>query len=134
MENACRVLRVSDITYIWTLEGWLYLAVIIDLHSRMVVGWSMSERLDRSLVLDASDVAVLQVNDLPYGPFSDTGRLWPLETGRIRSDFFIDHMARIGYNGFVMVETCNHDICMGDPRLSVGAAKRQLDRLLMTNA
>ena len=48
----------SDITYIWTLEGWLYLAAVIDLHSRMVVGWSMSERIDRSLVLDALSMAV----------------------------------------------------------------------------
>lgn len=48
----------SDITYIWTLEGWLYLAAIIDLHSRMVVGWSMSERLERNLVLDALSMAV----------------------------------------------------------------------------
>jgi transposase InsO family protein len=47
----------SDITYIWTLEGWLYLAAVIDLHSRMVVGWSMSERLDRSLVLDGLSMA-----------------------------------------------------------------------------
>jgi transposase InsO family protein len=49
---------VSDITYIWTQEGWLYLAAVIDLHSRMVVGWSMNERLDRGLVLDALAMAV----------------------------------------------------------------------------
>lgn len=48
----------SDITYIWTLEGWLYLAAVMDLHSRMVVGWSMSKDLDRSLVLDALSMAV----------------------------------------------------------------------------
>jgi putative transposase len=36
---------VSDITYIWTDEGWLYLAVVMDLYSRMVVGWSLSERM-----------------------------------------------------------------------------------------
>jgi transposase InsO family protein len=48
----------SDITYIWTLEGWLYLAAVIDLHSRMVVGWSMNGRLDRSLALDALSMAV----------------------------------------------------------------------------
>ena len=39
---------VTDITYVWTLEGWLYLAVILDLFSRRVVGWSLSERLERS--------------------------------------------------------------------------------------
>lgn len=48
----------SDITYIWTLEGWMYLSVVLDLHSRMVVGWSMSVKLDRSLVLDALSMAV----------------------------------------------------------------------------
>lgn len=48
----------SDITYIWTMEGWLYLATVLDLHSRMVVGWSMSERIDRGLVLDALSMAV----------------------------------------------------------------------------
>jgi putative transposase len=42
---------VSDITYIWTDEGWLYLAVFLDLFSRMVVGWSMSERMTSELVL-----------------------------------------------------------------------------------
>jgi len=36
---------VGDITYLWTNEGWLYLAVIIDLYSRMVIGWSISERM-----------------------------------------------------------------------------------------
>ena len=36
---------VGDITYIWTQEGWLYLAVVIDLFSRKVVGWSMSSRM-----------------------------------------------------------------------------------------
>ena len=44
---------VSDITFIDTQEGWLYLAVIIDLASRKVVGWSMSERIKAELVTDA---------------------------------------------------------------------------------
>lgn len=38
---------VSDITYIWTQEGWLYLAVVIDLFSRQVVGWSFNSRINR---------------------------------------------------------------------------------------
>jgi len=44
---------VTDITYIWTQEGWLYLAVILDLFSRRVVGWSMSEQITRQLAIDA---------------------------------------------------------------------------------
>lgn len=43
----------ADITYIWTREGWLYLAVILDLFSRRVIGWSMKQRLEKQLVIDA---------------------------------------------------------------------------------
>lgn len=43
----------SDITYIRTGEGWLYLAVVIDLFSRKVIGWSMSESMSRALVIDS---------------------------------------------------------------------------------
>lgn len=49
---------VTDITYVETLEGWLYVAAIIDLFSRRVVGWGMSERIDRRLCLDALEMAV----------------------------------------------------------------------------
>ena len=49
---------VSDITYIGTDEGWLYLAVVMDLFSRKIVGWSMSSGMDVSLVLAALDMAV----------------------------------------------------------------------------
>ncbi len=51
---------VGDITYIWTTEGWLYLAVVIDLYSRKVVGWSMSSRMKASLVCDALLMAIGQ--------------------------------------------------------------------------
>jgi transposase InsO family protein len=44
---------VSDITYIWTEEGWLYLAVVLDLYSRKVVGWAISKRMTKQLVIDA---------------------------------------------------------------------------------
>ena len=47
----------GDITYLWTLEGWLYLAVIIDLYSRKVVGWAMDRHLRTSLVLEALRMA-----------------------------------------------------------------------------
>jgi len=49
---------VGDITYLWTDEGWLYLAVWIDLYSRAVVGWSMSERMTADLVCDAFNMAL----------------------------------------------------------------------------
>ena len=49
---------VTDITYIWTREGWLYLAAILDLYSRRVVGWSMDSCIDRGLALDALGMAL----------------------------------------------------------------------------
>jgi putative transposase len=49
---------VTDITYIWTREGWLYLAAILDLFSRRVVGWSMDSHIDRDLALDALGMAL----------------------------------------------------------------------------
>jgi transposase InsO family protein len=49
---------VGDITYVWTLEGWLYLSVILDLYSRRVVGWAMGERIDQALTLRAMDMAL----------------------------------------------------------------------------
>ncbi len=49
---------VTDITYIRTYEGWLYLTVVIDLYSRLVVGWSMSASMATELVLDALMMAV----------------------------------------------------------------------------
>ena len=48
---------LSDITYVPTAEGWLYLAVVLDLHSRRVVGWAMAKHLETSLVLNALRLA-----------------------------------------------------------------------------
>jgi putative transposase len=48
----------SDITYISTRQGWLYLAVVMDLYSRRIVGWSMSREISRHLVMDALTMAV----------------------------------------------------------------------------
>jgi putative transposase len=48
----------GDITYIWTAEGWLYLAVLLDLYSRKVVGWATSNHIDTTLVQDALQLAL----------------------------------------------------------------------------
>ena len=50
---------VGDITYIWTTEGWAYLAVLIDLYSRKVVGWALDNSLSRELPLAALRMAVV---------------------------------------------------------------------------
>ena len=44
---------VTDITYIWTDEGWLYLATVMDLFSRKLIGWSLQDRMTTKLVSDA---------------------------------------------------------------------------------
>lgn len=49
---------VTDITFLWTTQGWLYLAVILDLFSRRVVGWATSRNVDRHLALAALDMAL----------------------------------------------------------------------------
>ena len=50
----------ADITYIWTSQGWLYLAIILDLFNRGVVGWAMHQTIDRNLVMSALDMALLR--------------------------------------------------------------------------
>jgi len=49
---------VVDISYIWTREGWLYLAVVLDLHSRRVIGWAVSNRMKRDLAIRALNMAI----------------------------------------------------------------------------
>ena len=49
---------VSDITYIPTAEGWLYLAIVIDLYSRKAVGWSINKRMTKQLVIDAFNMSI----------------------------------------------------------------------------
>uniref|UniRef100_UPI0034DE804E IS3 family transposase n=1 Tax=Candidatus Thiodubiliella endoseptemdiera TaxID=2738886 RepID=UPI0034DE804E len=49
---------VSDTTFVWTQQGWLYLATVIDLYSRKVAGWSMGKNNDTALVIDALSMAI----------------------------------------------------------------------------
>ena len=56
-ESADRV-WLADITYIWTREGWLYLPCVLDAYSRKIVGWSMSDRMTKDLVLEALRMAL----------------------------------------------------------------------------
>ena len=56
---------LADISYIWTREGWLYLAVVLDLFSRQVVGWAMDEQMPQELTLAALDMALQRRRPLP---------------------------------------------------------------------
>jgi putative transposase len=66
----------GDITYIATSEGWLFLAVVIDLFSRRVVGWSMQPEMRSNLVIDALEMAWLRCN-----PDKSTGRIFHSDRG-----------------------------------------------------
>jgi len=105
---------VSDITYIATDEGWLYLAVVLDLYSRLVVGWAMSERMTAKLVCDALQMALWR-RKRPRGVFihSDRGSQYCsgdyqrllLENGLVRS------MSKKGdCYGNAAMESWNHSI------------------------
>jgi len=63
--KAQNTIWLSDITYIWTREGWLYLAVVLDLFSRQIVGWSMSHSLGQEIVLQALRQALLNRGPVP---------------------------------------------------------------------
>jgi len=55
----------ADISYIWTAQGWLYLAVVLDLHSRRIVGWATSDRLKRGLAVEALRRAIVNRDPAP---------------------------------------------------------------------
>jgi putative transposase len=90
---------VTDITYIDTAEGWLYLAPVLDLYSRMVVGWSMADHMESSLVKEALCMALAKRNPAPgWIHHSDQGSQY---TSEIYQQHLADHrcqvsMSRVG--------------------------------------
>ena len=64
---------VGDLTYIWTAEGWLYLATLLDLATRRVMGWSMSANIDTALVSSALEMALGRSDGAPFGHHTDRG-------------------------------------------------------------
>ena len=56
---------LADLTYIWTAQGWLYLAAVLDLYTRRVVGWAMADHLRHELTLAALDVAIVRQRPAP---------------------------------------------------------------------
>jgi len=67
---------LTDVTFVATRQGWLYLAVILDLYSRSVVGWSMGQRLDRALAIDALTMALDRRATAPVILHSDRGSIY----------------------------------------------------------
>ena len=90
---------VTDITYIDTAEGWLYLAPVLDLYSRMVVGWAMAGHMETSLVKDAITMALARRSPAPgWIHHSDQGSQY---TSEIYQQHLSDHycqvsMSRVG--------------------------------------
>ena len=89
----------SDITYVWTVEGWLYLSVILDLYSRRIVGWAVSNRINKQLVEDALRMAIYRRKPKPGAIFhSDRGSQYcSLDFQRLlKSHGLISSMSRKG--------------------------------------
>lgn len=81
---------VGDITYVRTWEGWLYLATVIDCHTKAVVGWSMAEHMRTDLICDAIDMAATNVSFTEGAVFhSDRG-------SQYTSSQFSDHLKSHG--------------------------------------
>jgi putative transposase len=90
---------VSDITFVPTRRGWLYLATMLDLFSRRVVGWAMSHRIDQRLVLDALHMAINRRRPAPgLIVHSDQGQQYAgsIYRSRLMSHGFIQSMSRKG--------------------------------------
>lgn len=88
---------VSDITYIVTGEGWLFLAAVLDLYTRRVVGWAMSDQLDTKLTLSALQMAIAQRRpNQPLIVHSDRGRQYASTAYQqlLRSHGFMASMSR----------------------------------------
>jgi len=89
----------SDITYIWTHEGWLYLAVIMDLYSRAIIGWKIGRRMTQDLVCDALTMALWR-RQFPSGVIvhSDRGSQYASDKYRklLRNNGLLASMSKRG--------------------------------------
>jgi putative transposase len=125
---------VSDITYIWTDEGWLYLAVVLELYSRRVIGWSLSERMTATLVCDALMMALWR-HHMPKGVIVHSDRGSQYCSGAYQKLFkkhkLICSMSKKGdcYDNAAM-ESWNHSFKVeaihGERFLTRSAAKEQV--------
>jgi putative transposase len=89
----------ADITYIWTLEGWLYLAAVMDLSNRQIVGWAMNKRMKAQLVIDALAMAYWRRKPSPgLMHHSDRGSQYACDTyqKQLKQYHMITSMSRKG--------------------------------------
>ena len=88
---------LSDITYLWTLEGFLYLCAVMDLGTRRIIGWSLSERMTVDLVIRATNMAVVREKPVPGLIFhSDRGSQYAAKIFRelLKGHDFLQSMSR----------------------------------------
>lgn len=90
---------VADVTYIATRTGWLYLAVMLDLYSRKVIGWSMSEENNKQLALNALDMAIVRrqpTESLVH--HTDQGAIYASDeyASKLKSNNMLQSMSRKG--------------------------------------
>jgi putative transposase len=89
--DAANKVWFSDITFIWTKEGWTYLAAILDAYNRQIVGWSMNDRLNHSILADALDKAL-------RGRKPEAGLIFHSDRGTQYASYaFRDLMDRCGF-------------------------------------
>jgi transposase InsO family protein len=122
------------VTFIATQKGWLYLAVLLDLYSRKVIGWSMSERIDKQLVLNALDMAILNrgaaLNVIHH---TDRGSIYLSEeyTAKLRSQRMVQSMSRKGdcYDNAVaesFFSTLKNELVVGQTFRSRDEARKEI--------
>ena len=110
---------VSDITYIWTEAGWVYLAVVIDLYSRMVIGWQLADHMRAELVCEALAQARTRRGCLPRLFHSDQGVQYVSEALEVMLQGVTISMSRQGncwdnavaesFFGTLKMEHVNHE-------------------------
>ncbi len=89
----------TDISFVWTREGWMYLAVVIDLFSRRIVGWAMDKRIKKQLVIDALEMAIARRRPEPgLVHHSDRGSQYASKDYQklLKNNGFICSMSRKG--------------------------------------
>jgi putative transposase len=125
---------VGDVTFIATQKGWLYLAVLLDLYSRKVIGWSMSERIDKQLVLNALEMALIHRGaGLNVVHHTDRGSIYLSEeyTAKLRSQRMVQSMSRKGdcYDNAVaesFFSTLKNELVVGRIFKSRDEARREI--------
>ena len=129
---------VGDVTYVATRDGWLYLAILLDLYSRKVIGWSMSNKNNKQLVLNALDMALKRRN--PQSEVlhhTDRGRIYGSDDYRNKliSSGLVPSMSRKGdcYDNAVaesFFSTLKNELFFGQRFMSRNYARSEIFKFI----